>query len=410
MTQRLYYTDGSVTRFCARVMAVHAIDAARCAVELDATHFYPTSGGQLHDLGTLADRPVVDVIDEGERILHVLQGPVDLPIGAVVAGEIDAPRRRHHRQQHTGQHVLSRVLEDRLGLPTISSRLGETGNTVDLPASSLEAAALDAVEDEANRRIWGGLSVTVRFLEPEQVADGGLRKAPARAGTIRVIDVEGLDRSACGGTHVSNTAEIGLIAITGQERVRANTRLHFLCGDRALQWRRSCDRQVAQLATALTTSPLELAAAVGRLQEDARAAARRAHGLARELLGVRVGEWRSNPVELRTPAGGVRLVARELPAAFAELAQEAVGALVSEPGTVAALAWGEGGRSQLVLARHAEAPCDCRALLAQALEGTGGKGGGSADRARGSAQGAAPQELLARVRWALEAAQPPAEG
>jgi alanyl-tRNA synthetase len=410
MTERLYYTDGTVTRFTARVVAVRALEPSRFAVELDATHFYPTSGGQPHDVGTLDDAQVVDVVDEGDQVLHILQTAAAPAVGATVTGQIDAIRRRHHRQQHTGQHVLSRVLEDRLGLPTVSSRLGETGNTIDLPAPSLDPDALEAAEDAANALIWRGLPVNVRFLEPGQVAESGLRKAPAREGTIRMIEVEGVDRSACGGTHVANTAEIGLIAITGQERVRGNTRLHFLCGSRALVWRRSCDRLVGQLATALTTNPSGLAAAVARLQEDARAAARRAQGLARELLAVRLREWAAEAVEVPSAAGKVRVVARELPGAFADLAQEVVGGLVTGPASVAALAWEDAERTHLVVARHAAVPCDCRALLAEALEGTGGKGGGSQERARGSAVGISGAALLERVVRALESAQPPAAG
>ena len=411
MTRRLYYTDSLTTEFSAHVVGVRTLEPSRFAVELDATCFYPTSGGQLHDIGLLAGAPVVDVVDEQDRVVHVLKTDAPPALGALVAGRIDAARRRHHRQQHTGQHVLSRVLENRLQLPTVSSRLGETDNTIDLPAPAVDAAALDAAEDAANHLLWRGLAVSVRFLQPGDVAESGLRKAPARTGTIRVIDVEGFDRSACGGTHVANTAEIGTIAITGIERARGNVRVHFLCGDRALSWRRSCDRLVAQLAVALTTGRHELAAAVERMQEEARLGTRRAQALARELLQARAREWAAQGTEIATAGGRLRLVAQELPVEFAPLAQEAAGWVVAAPRTVAALCWYEGGRSHLVLASHPAAACDCRVLLAATLAGTAGKGGGSAERARGSASSVEARELLTRAQAALAALGPhPAAG
>ena len=237
MTRRLYYDDSHGLEFRARLTAVVPRDGACVGLVLDETLFYPTSGGQLHDHGTLGGRTIVDVIDADGRILHVVEGEAPVP-GTELVGVIDADRRGHHRQQHSGQHVLSRIIEDHYDWPTLSSRLGETMNTLEIAAAEMAEDLLDEIEDRTNQTIWEGHPVQVRYLDPAEADCEGLRNKSGRDGPLRVIEVEGVDLCACGGTHVRNSAEIGLVTITGIERVRGGTRLHFLCGERAVQWRR----------------------------------------------------------------------------------------------------------------------------------------------------------------------------
>src|SRR5438445_9117049 len=240
MTDRLYYTDQYLRDFDATIVRV-AEREARALVTLDRTAFYPTSGGQPFDTGTLAGLPVVDVVDEEDgSVTHVVdaapirrpglaearetvgraeaEGPA-LQVGRAVHGAIDWPRRFDHMQQHTGQHVLSAAFDRLFGARTVGFHLGADASTIDL-ARELTAREIAAAEDEANRVGWEDRPVTIRFASAEEASHLPLRKESGRSGTLRLVDVEGFDLSACGGTHVARTGEIGVMAIMAWERFK----------------------------------------------------------------------------------------------------------------------------------------------------------------------------------------------
>ena len=232
-TTRLYYTDSYLTSFDARVVQV-ADDGRR--IYLDQTAFYPTSGGQPHDLGTLAGARIADVIDEGDRIAHILE--TALTGDAIsVAGSIAWERRFDHMQQHTGQHLLSAVLEEAYGYHTVSVHFGADYSSLDLDVESVTADRIVEAERRANLLLAENRAVTTTFEDASQVT--GLRKASDREGALRIVSIAGLDRSACGGTHVRATGEIGVILVRKVERVRKAARLEFVCGLRAV--RRAAD-------------------------------------------------------------------------------------------------------------------------------------------------------------------------
>lgn len=395
MTRRLYYDDAYTTEFTARLRRVEPRDGV-WAMWLEESYFYPTSGGQMHDTGRLGPHRVVDVVEEDGDVVHVVEATVaELPgEGAELAATIDAARRRSHRQQHTGQHVLSRLVEDRLGLPTLSSRLGESGNTLDLATGSLGEGVLAEIEDEANALIWEGRPVNVLYTDPAEAATMGVRGEDyAHRDTLRVIEVEGHDRNPCGGTHVRNTAEIGCIAITRTEKISEGLRVHFLCGERATRHRRERDRALAALEQLMTTGADTLPAAIGRLRQQAKDADKQATQLARELAGHRAAGW----LEEAHLAGGVRLVARELGPELAAGMGEAMARLVAEPDVVALLAVDRGGKLQLALGRGEAVDLDCGACLRELLAPHGGKGGGKPDHARGGVEGVGVGALAAEL-------------
>jgi alanyl-tRNA synthetase len=267
MTQRIYYTEPYRTTFDATVLAC-APEGERFEVTLDATAFYPTSGGQPFDIGTLGDASVLDVIDrDDERIVHVVDRP--LTVGATVSGRIDWARRFDHMQQHTGQHVLSAAFDRRFHVRTESFHLGKDSSSIDL-AREVDAGEIRAAEDEANDVVWEDRAVHIRFATPDEVKDLPLRKETLRSGPVRLIDVEAFDLSACGGTHVARTGGIGLIAITGWEKFRGGSRIQFLCGGRALARFREWRDALAATARHLSVQPPELAGAVEKLQVEAR--------------------------------------------------------------------------------------------------------------------------------------------
>src|SRR5215470_2574093 len=237
-TRRLYYDDSFQDNFAANVLACRPLsdviagqDATCWGVLLDQTHLYPTSGGQPNDLGKLGEANVVDVrdLEEGE-ILHVVDRPV--PTGPV-EGCIDWPRRFDHMQQHTGQHLLSAVLQERFGLPTVSFHLGESVSTIDLRGPQPSPQVLEGAGRAANAVVFEDRDITVRYGTAEQFVGMGARKQVERTGTLRAIEIAGIDLQPCGGTHVRRTGQIGTILLRSCTKIRQDWRVEFLCGHRA---------------------------------------------------------------------------------------------------------------------------------------------------------------------------------
>src|SRR5260370_30386200 len=225
MTERLYYTDSYLREFQARVVER---SADGCTVYLDRTLFYPASGGQPFDAGSIAGVAVVEVVDEEERIAHRLAAP--LTADGEVAGEIDWARRFDHMQQHSGQHLLSAVFEELFGLHTVSFHLGADSASIDVEGGPVEARTVVEAERRANQVVAENRAMDVRFEDASMAQ--GLRKPSERAGTLRIVSIDRLDRSACGGTHVRTTGEIGPVLLPRTEEMRQAGRVAFVCGGR----------------------------------------------------------------------------------------------------------------------------------------------------------------------------------
>ena len=202
-TDRLYYNAPHLLQFDATIIETRPM-ANGFGVILDKTAFYPTSGGQPNDLGTINDVPLLDCLEDEATgsIFHVVNLP--LPAGPAHC-RIDAARRSDHMQQHSGQHVLSQAFVELFNWPTLSFHMGTVTCTIDLPAESISREQAERAEDLANRVVRENRNVAIHYVSQENVAEAGLRKPSERAGEIRVIDINGYDRSACGGTHVRMT-------------------------------------------------------------------------------------------------------------------------------------------------------------------------------------------------------------
>jgi alanyl-tRNA synthetase len=374
MTARLYYTDPYLREFDATVVATTTHDG-RAAVVLDRTAFYPTSGGQPYDVGTLSDAHVIEVLDDDEgRVLHVVDR---VPGAAAVRGAIDWTRRFDHMQQHTGQHVLSAAFDRLLGARTESFHLGTEYSTIDL-ARDLSPADVARAETEANRVVWEDRPVEVRFASAAEAATLGMRKESKREGTLRLIDVQDFDLSACGGTHVARTGAIGVIAVSATERFRGGLRVTFLCGGRALHGFHALRDVVGGSVRALSVLPAELPAAIERLQAEGRDQRRQVKDLQTQLAAHEADALAGTGVE----AGAVRLVAAAR-AGWDAAALKIIAARIAErPGHVAVLI-GDPPASPIVVARAPDAAVDAGAVLKQLVQRHGGKGGGRADLAQG---------------------------
>ncbi|MFO7631856.1 MAG: alanyl-tRNA editing protein, partial [Caldilinea sp.] len=265
MTERLDYLDAYQQRFRAQVVAIREWNGAP-AVVLDRTCFYPTSGGQLHDTGFLGEDAVIDVVAENGALLHLLAAPTSFAIGDTIAGAIDWSRRYDHMQQHSGQHLLSQLIHRRFGFETVSVHFGREESTLDLDTAPLPTSFLEEIEQAANELAYDALAIRTYFVDDSNVKKLPLRRPPAATGQIRIVEIEGYDYSACGGTHVRTTAEIAPIKLLRQERRRNQTRIIFLCGLRACRDYGEKHRLLAETAAIFSTDMTSVPALVQRLQ------------------------------------------------------------------------------------------------------------------------------------------------
>ncbi|MBK8247593.1 MAG: alanyl-tRNA editing protein [Gemmatimonadetes bacterium] len=376
MTERLYYTDAYCSTFTARVVD-RAEDGRR--VWLDRSAFYPTSGGQPHDLGTLDGVPVVDVVDDNDRVAHLLERPL---AAAQVTGVVDWARRFDFMQQHTGQHLLSAIFADRFGWETLSVHFGADYATLDLGAEVVPPSAMVEAAELANAAIVANHPVSVTFEEAATAQ--GLRKPTDRSGSIRVVSIAGLDRSACGGTHVRATGEIGGILLRRQEKMKKNARIEFLCGHRAMRRARADYEVLARMATAASASIDELPALVAGQLAELKASEQARRKLEDEVAATRArAAWEGTAPD----ANGRRWHLEVRSVGRADEVRAFAIAFASQPGGVY-LARCDEPRAVLV-ASAADSGIDAGQMLKGLLPAHGGKGGGSPRLAQGSLPDAA---------------------
>jgi alanyl-tRNA synthetase len=386
MTDRLYYSDSYLREFDARVLDVRE-QAGATVIVLDQTAFYPTSGGQPHDLGTLGGAAVTDVIDEQGTILHVTERPVH----GRVHGAIDWPRRFDHMQQHTGQHVLSQAFLRGAGAGTKSVHFGADVCTLDLDITDLTSADAAKVEDVASQIVFEDRPIVVTEVDESVLPDLGLRRPAKKRGRVRIVNVQEFDVSACGGTHVARTGEIGPILIRRWERFKGGVRVEFFCGWRAVRDARWKNATVLELAADLSVKDRELTDAVRRVREQLKRA------------GQELTVYRARALEdearrlLHGAAGSPKFVTEILTDRSVNDVALLAGKIVGMEPSVAALATADG---KIVLARAAGIDLDAGQLLRTAIAPLGGRGGGRSE----FAQGVVPAERVAGAIAALRQA------
>ena len=384
-TRRLYFDDAFQDNFTAHVLSCKPLadplagqDASCWGVLLDQTHLYPTSGGQPHDLGKLGEANVLDVRDlENDDILHVVDRPV--PLGRI-DGCIDWPRRFDHMQQHTGQHLLSAVFQERFGLPTVSFHLGESASTIDLRGPQPSAQILEGAARAANAIVFEDREISVRYGTAEHFAQMGVRKQVERVGTLRAIEVAGIDLQPCGGTHVRRTGQIGTIQLRGCSKIRDDWRVEFLCGSRAESAARKDAALLARVAAQLKCAAQDIEESAARLLREREVAAKNSKALLPRLAELEADARLRSPSD--AAAGGPRIIVEVLENADAEYIQLYATALARSEKVVALLAVQETGA--LLFAQHPAVGKHMNALLRGVFDQLGGKGGGTKDFARGA--------------------------
>jgi alanyl-tRNA synthetase len=406
-TERLYYHDSFLYDFDAHV--VEALDRdGRSAIVLDRTAFYPTSGGQVHDLGALLVEgkqiAITEVADEEDgRILHF--AATSLPAGTQVHGSVDALRRRDHVQQHSGQHVLSAAFIRLFNMPTVSFHMGTESCTIDLEAAGVSVAQAEKAEFLANEVIAEDRPVGIRFVPLEEARQLGLRKLPAKqTGDLRLIDITDFDLTACGGTHVRATGQIGAILLRKIEKVKQGMRIEFVCGQRAVSSARRDYTTLTESGALYSSHIYDVPEQIRKSLAESKAAGKAQHKLLEELAELSAERL------LAQSSGSPQVVTRvfkDRDLLFIKLLAQK---LTAGRNNVVALLGSVAGQPTLVFAQSPGQKSNMGQLLKEIMSQVGGRGGGSADLAQGGLPAGAAyleniEALLQQAAAALKAAQ-----
>jgi alanyl-tRNA synthetase len=398
MTERLYYSDSYLRMFEAQVIDRAEVNG-QPAIILDRSAFYPEGGGQPSDRGTLNQVNVLDVItrEADEAVLHVLSAEV----ADRVTGVVDSARRFDLMQQHTGQHILSQAFVQAANAETVSFHLNpdplDGALTIDLNTAKLSPAQIDRAEELANTIVFENRPIAARLVAESELQALPLRRPPKVDTAIRIVQIEGFDWSACGGTHVARTGEVGLIKIVKLERRGAETRVEFRCGRRALHDYRRKNQLIMQIASDLTVGFWELDQAIGRLQGDAKT-------LRKQLAEVdtRLQQYEARELlEAIEQRGDYGLIAHTWLNRDTAYLKRVASLLVAQPKTVALLG-STGAALSLVFARSKDLSIDLATLLKAAAAQLGGKGGGSPDFAQAGGPAVNEEQLKATIEWARQ--------
>ncbi len=363
-TQRLYIDNPYQIEFTAQVTERRTFDN-HPAVVLDQTCFYPESGGQPWDTGKLNGIQVIQVIEDGDKILHVLERELS---DNTVTGQIDWERRFNHMQQHAGQHVLSQAFFQIAAGETVSFHLGEDYSTVEIDTRGVTSDQLREIEDTANRVVMENVPIRSSLVDENDIERIPLRKPPAKSGTLRIIEVDNFDHSACGGTHPQRTGEIGLIKITGSENIRNNVRFQFLCGWRALRDYRLKNDVLMETAQKLSSAPQDLPVMLEKNQMETKELRKENKNLRSELARLEAEEI------ARTAGGGV--VPRIFPDKSPEELRFTALNIIRNKGFCVLFGIPLEERVHIILARSEDVDLDMRELMAEISSEIEVKGGG----------------------------------
>jgi alanyl-tRNA synthetase len=410
MTERLYYNSSVLHQFESVVEEVvpPSSEQPRLAVILRETAFYPTSGGQVHDTGWLtvggSDRlRVAEVVDrEDGRIVHYVEAPVKLPaVGATIHGSIDADRRRDHMQQHTGQHVLSAAFIELYQFPTVSFHMGDDYCSIDLAVPSLSTQQMIGAEKRANQIVFENRPVRVRYVSRAEAEKLGLRKLPpAERDELRLIEVDDFDLSACGGTHVGASGQIGSIILRKSEKTRQGIRVEFVCGDRAVRVARRDYTALSEAAALFSAKLWDVPEQIRKNAEEIKLQGKQKDDALDQLADLMAqADLRNLPEK-----NGRKVVVRAFSDRDINFAKLFAQKVTRSGSPAIALVASKLDPPGLVFAQSFGGAADMGALLKQLLSAVGGRGGGSRDFAQGGVPaGCDTEQLLREAAGTIEA-------
>lgn len=408
MTDRLYYHDSFLYDFDAEVQELPASD--RPTIILDRTAFYPTSGGQVFDIGVISTEheklKVTEVADtEDGHIVHYLEAPVkDIKPGTRVRGSIDATRRRDHMQQHSGQHVLSAAFVKLSEIPTVSFHMADDYSSIDLDTPNLTKDQVERAERMANEIILENRPVDVRFVTREEAGKLGLRKLPpAERDELRIIDIRDWDVSACGGTHVSQTGQIGCILLRKVEKVRQGYRVEFVAGQRAVATARRDFTALSETAALFSAHIYDVPQQAAKALDGIKALRKQSEESQEQLAEAHAVAMLAETSE----SGRRKLVVRTFSDREMNSLKLLAQKLIRSASNVVVLLGSSSPQPSLVFAQSAGQPFDMGTLMKQIMARFAGRGGGSKDMAQGGLPDAgAIEPALAEAAKFLDAAKP----
>jgi alanyl-tRNA synthetase len=389
MTDRLYYCDSFLYEFEGEVREV--ADSPRPALILDRTAFYPTSGGQVFDtgwitpVGAVDDRPrfrVTEVADsEDGRVVHYLEAPLkDLKPGTRVRGQIDAQRRRDHMQQHSAQHVLSAAFVRLFNLETVSFHMADDYCSIDLDTPNLTREQVEASERLANEIILENRAVEIRSVTRDEATNLGLRKLPpAERDELRLIEVRDFDLSACGGTHVTQTGQIGCILSRKTEKVRQGWRVEFVAGLRAVATTRRDFTMLTETAALFSSHVYDVPQQSRKALDEIRSLRKHLERSQDELAAAQSAVLLAEAAE----TNGRRIVVRTFSDCELNFLKLLAQKLIRLGPNVVALLSTKSPQPSLVFAQSSGQPFDMGARMKETMAKLGGRGGGSKDLAQG---------------------------
>jgi alanyl-tRNA synthetase len=384
MTQRLYYHDSFLYDFDAEVTELP--ESKRPAIILNRTAFYPTSGGQMFDTGVIStetgSHKVTEVVDtEDGRVVHYLEAPVkDLHPGTRVHGLIDATRRRDHMQQHSGQHVLSAAFLRLFNMPTVSFHMADEYCSIDLDTPALTREQIGSAECFANEVILENRPVDIRFVTREEAGKLGLRKLPpVERDQLRIIDIHDFDLTACGGTHVRHTGQIGCILLRKSEKVRQGYRVEFVAGERAVATARRDFTTLTEASALFSAHIYDVPQQVRKSLDEIRSLRKQREESLDELAAAQATSLLAGAPE----SGGFKLVIRTFTDRDMHSLKLLAQKLTHQATNVIALLATTSPQPSLVFAQSAGQPSDMGAAMKQIMAQIGGRGGGGKDMAQG---------------------------
>ena len=376
MTTPLYHDNQTLMEFSAEILSA-GYDGTYSAIVLDATCFYPLSGGQPADKGTINGLEVVAVEKSGNDIVHTVKGKVE---GTKATCVVDWNTRLDHMQQHTGQHILSQALYRRFGTDTDSLHIGKDTSYVDLPVKEVSRDDVNEVESQANGIVFS--DVPIRTYTVDSTEDASFRKKSSVATNIRIVDIEGYDKTPCGGTHASRTGEVGPIHIPKAYRKGKAWRIEFVCGMRCVRMMQRNSRIVQEASEMLMVPPDEVVGAIGSVKDASASAARMAGAMREDMADLLLESF----VSKNRKETVIKRIMDDI-----DIAKMVAQKASSSEGAVCVLGVKKQDFAMLYISSPPSSDINASALLKEALVHIKGRGGGSPHFATG--RGTRPEGL-----------------
>lgn len=383
--QKLYFNDSYITEFLANIIEVIPYKDKH-AILLDKSYFYPESGGQPSDLGIINGVEVEYVTEENGNVMHITQN--QLSIGPANC-KINWSHRFDNMQQHTGQHIISACFYKLFGGETSSFHIGKDSSTIEIDVESFDSVMIEKIEALANSIVFNNITVSANIVDKETLSALPLRKQPKVESNIRIITIEDIDYSPCGGTHISRTGEIGLIKIKRLEKLKNSYKFEFVCGSRALKDYANKNYIVNKLGAHLSTPEQEIESAYLKFTEDYKNLQKQLSQLRSEVVNYDVQQLQQNAFNLNDAKVIIKTFENRDFNDIKLISQ----ALISSPSTIALLA-SKGQTCQLIFARSEDIETNMNNLLKAILPLLNGKGGGSPKAAQGGGVGDVETALM----------------